>query len=225
MNQDETSRSTSHPRPVRKRNPDESKKRILDSAERAFALRGFDGARLRDIAQDAGVHHALVHHYFTDKRGLFEEVLLRGMSLLADLQTFRLSPGRPLRENLQRVVDPLYDFFADNRNLLRVIEGGLRDKDSVPFEVAANILGNVGKPLVEQLATEIEGARQRSEMRADMPVTTIMRYGLSVIMSPFIVGSGLSNALGLPRASQIERDEAKRQIVELLAGALANVPS
>ena len=76
MNQDETSRSTSHPRPVRKRNPDESKKRILDSAERAFALRGFDGARLRDIAQDAGVHHALAVQDEAEKQWQWLEATL-----------------------------------------------------------------------------------------------------------------------------------------------------
>ena len=68
-------------RAPRKRNPDESRRRILDAAERAFALRGFGGARLRDIAQEAGVHHALVHHYYGDKRGLLQEVIQRGLNV------------------------------------------------------------------------------------------------------------------------------------------------
>src|SRR5882672_10874276 len=68
----------------RKRNPEESRRRILDAAERAFALRGFGGARLRDIAQEAGVHHALVHHYYGDKRGLLQEVIQRGLERMAE---------------------------------------------------------------------------------------------------------------------------------------------
>jgi hypothetical protein len=48
-------------RAPRKRNREQSRARILDAAESAFANRGFDGARLRDIAQAASVHHALVH--------------------------------------------------------------------------------------------------------------------------------------------------------------------
>ena len=65
MDQDESdeieeSDTTQVRRPPRRRNPDASRRRILDAAERAFALRGFGGARLRDIAQEAGVHHALV---------------------------------------------------------------------------------------------------------------------------------------------------------------------
>ncbi len=43
-------------RQARKRDPEETQRRILDAAERAFALRGFGGARLRYIAQEAGVH-------------------------------------------------------------------------------------------------------------------------------------------------------------------------
>lgn len=225
MNQDETSPHSPFQRPTRKRNPDESKKRILDAAERAFALRGYDGARLRDIAQDAGVHHALVHHYFTDKRGLFTEVLSRGMAQLSEFQGLTVQPGEPLRDNVERVITPLYDFFADNRNLLRVIEGGLRDQQSVPFELTSNVLGGAGRPVIERLAGEMEGAQRRGEMRHDLPVRAIMRYSLSMIMAPFMVGSGLSSALGLPSVQTTERHDAKQQLVDLLTGALSCAPS
>src|ERR1044071_7462769 len=80
---DNESETTQLSRPPRRRNPEESRRRILDAAERAFALRGFGGARLRDIAQEAGVHHALVHHYYGDKRGLLQEVLNRGLERMS----------------------------------------------------------------------------------------------------------------------------------------------
>lgn len=225
MNQDETSPHSPFQRPTRKRNPDESKKRILDAAERAFALRGYDGARLRDIAQDAGVHHALVHHYFTDKRGLFTEVLARGMTQLSEFSGLTVQAGEPLRDNVERVVGPLYDFFADNRNLLRVIEGGLRDQESVPFELTSNVLGGAGRPVVERLIGEMEGAQRRGEMRPDLPVRAIMRYGLSMLLAPFMMGTGLSSSLGLPPVQPGERSDAKEQLIDLLTGALSCVPS
>src|SRR5262245_20632140 len=80
---DSETETTQLSRPPRRRNPEESRRRILDAAERAFALRGFGGARLRDIAQEAGVHHALVHHYYGDKRGLLQEVISRGLSRIS----------------------------------------------------------------------------------------------------------------------------------------------
>lgn len=51
-------------------NPD-TREAILDSARRAFADKGFDGASIRGIATGAGVDPALVHHYFGTKNELF----------------------------------------------------------------------------------------------------------------------------------------------------------
>lgn len=44
---------------------------ILAAAREQFAERGFDGATVRQIAADAGVDPALVHHYFGTKEQLF----------------------------------------------------------------------------------------------------------------------------------------------------------
>ena len=44
---------------------------ILDAAIRVFADHGYHGSRVGDIAEDAGVAHGLLYHYFSSK----EEVL------------------------------------------------------------------------------------------------------------------------------------------------------
>ena len=49
--------------------------KILRSARDQFSARGYDGASVRQIANDAGVDPALVHHYFGTKEKLFHAVL------------------------------------------------------------------------------------------------------------------------------------------------------
>jgi AcrR family transcriptional regulator len=56
---------------------DGSKQKLLASAERLFAERGFNGVSVRDIASVAGVNSALVAYYFGNKRGLLTAVYLR----------------------------------------------------------------------------------------------------------------------------------------------------
>ena len=206
---------------IRRRNPELSKKRILDAAESAFSSRGFGGARLRDIAQQAGVHHALVHHYFCDKRGLFEEVLRRGLTRIAELNEVRVGSGAPISQMMQRIVSPLYDFFADNRDLLRTIEGALRDREGVPFEVASSILASHFQPLIRQLQAEIDAAQSRGEVRNDLSSRSLMLYGLCTLMTPFSLGAGLSQTLGLPRPGSGVREVAKAELVALLGAAMA----
>jgi AcrR family transcriptional regulator len=48
---------------------------ILVSAREIFAERGYDGASIRQIATDAGVDPALVHHYFGTKESLFRATI------------------------------------------------------------------------------------------------------------------------------------------------------
>jgi AcrR family transcriptional regulator len=50
---------------------------ILDAAVRVFARSGYHGARVSDIAREAGIAYGLVYHYFTNKEeilgAIFEE--------------------------------------------------------------------------------------------------------------------------------------------------------
>lgn len=55
---------------------------ILDAAEAVFAARGFDAAKMDDIARAARVSRALLYIYFKDKRELQFALCLRGLDLL-----------------------------------------------------------------------------------------------------------------------------------------------
>jgi TetR/AcrR family transcriptional regulator len=60
-----------------KRDPQRTKKRILEAALREFASKGFAGARIDDIARRARVNKRMLYHYFGDKRDLYREVVGR----------------------------------------------------------------------------------------------------------------------------------------------------
>ena len=47
----------------------------MTAAERHFAERGFEAARLEDIAADVGIRRAAIFYYFRDKEQLYAAVL------------------------------------------------------------------------------------------------------------------------------------------------------
>ncbi len=55
----------------------QTRKRILDAAEQIFYRKGFDGARVDEIAEEAGVNKALIYYYFESKKALLEELVNR----------------------------------------------------------------------------------------------------------------------------------------------------
>ncbi len=63
-----------------------SKDRILHAAEEIFARKGYDGARVDEIAQKAGVNKALIYYYFKSKEEILHALIHHTVNdLLAEL--------------------------------------------------------------------------------------------------------------------------------------------
>ena len=56
-------------------NEKDIQKNILNAATKDFIAKGKSGARMQEIADEAGVNKMLLHYYFKTKELLFEEVL------------------------------------------------------------------------------------------------------------------------------------------------------
>src|SRR3954470_11546495 len=89
-----------------------TKARLLDAGEREFAASGFAGARLRQIADSAGVQPALIHHYFVDKQGLYRAVLDRALLPTSAESWTLLGAGHDLEGLVTGFVDLLLRFYA-----------------------------------------------------------------------------------------------------------------
>ena len=57
---------------------------IIDAAERVIAAKGFDLAKMEEIARDARVSRALVYTYFKDKSDLYFAICERALKLLRE---------------------------------------------------------------------------------------------------------------------------------------------
>src|SRR5467141_4608362 len=76
---------------------------LLDAAVRVFAHKGFHTSRVGDIAEEAGVAHGLLYHYFSSKDEVLETIFRETWSdLLAEIDEIEASDA-PAREQLARV--------------------------------------------------------------------------------------------------------------------------
>jgi TetR/AcrR family transcriptional regulator len=57
---------------------------IIDAAERVIASKGFEAAKMEEIARDARVSRALVYTYFKDKTDLYFAICERALRLLRE---------------------------------------------------------------------------------------------------------------------------------------------
>ncbi len=113
--------------------------RILAAAQEEFARRGFDGARVDQIARRAGVNKQLLFYYFHSKRGLFHAVLSQVAGQIEGAFAGPTpSAGRPLKR-LRDALEVQFDFFAHHPELVTLL-AQTGQADARPFGPAINRL-------------------------------------------------------------------------------------
>ncbi|WP_410615613.1 TetR/AcrR family transcriptional regulator [Amycolatopsis sp. lyj-109] len=83
----------------RQRDPERTRRLILEAAGAEFAAKGYAGARIAAIAARAGVNQQLISYYFDGKEGLY-----RAMSEgWGQRQSELMAPDLPLSEQVRRM--------------------------------------------------------------------------------------------------------------------------
>ena len=86
-----------------------------------FARRGYHGARVGDIAEEAGVAHGLLYHYFSSKEEVLETVFRENWRQLLDALHRVEASDEPADEQLLGVVKILLRSWRNDPDLVRVM--------------------------------------------------------------------------------------------------------
>jgi TetR/AcrR family fatty acid metabolism transcriptional regulator len=99
----------------------DKRRTLLAAAVRVFAKRGYHAARVGDIAEEAGVAHGLLYHYFNSKEEVLETIFRDTWTdLLAAVREVELS-GEEAREQLRQVAAILLRSWRRDPDLVRVL--------------------------------------------------------------------------------------------------------
>ena len=82
----------------------DTEQRILQAARSVFMRRGTSGARMQEIAAEAGVNQALLHYYFRSKQRLAEAVFLEAAGQLVPLVVRLLSSDASIETKIEQFV-------------------------------------------------------------------------------------------------------------------------
>ena len=97
----------------------EDKRRlILDAAVRVFARKGYHTSRVGDIAEEAGVAHGLLYHYFRSKEELVMAFYVRTAEEARDIIPAEMERSRDLRKRILSIIDLKLQQFEQHRRLM-----------------------------------------------------------------------------------------------------------
>jgi TetR/AcrR family fatty acid metabolism transcriptional regulator len=158
---------------------------ILDAAVRVFAHRGFHTSRVGDIANEAGVAHGLLYHYFSSKDEVLETIFRENWSLLVERILAVEDSGEPARDQLRHVAAILLRTWRHQPDVVRVI---VREIARSP-EIQERI-GELVKP-IDSIRRIIERGRQSGEFRAELNprLAAVTFYGgIDEILTAWVLG-------------------------------------
>lgn len=137
--------------------------RILDTAERLFAERGFTETSLRMLTREANVNLAAVHYHFGSKERLFVEVVSRIVAPVNEERMTRFdaidaAPGAPdLEETLRAFLEPALALTANRDERAEQIRRLMSRLQSQKWEVHAEFC-ELFRDVVERFSGLVERA-------------------------------------------------------------------
>jgi AcrR family transcriptional regulator len=172
------------PPPRRRRDPETARAEILDAAERLLVERPPDAVGLKDVAEAAGVSHALVSHYFGTYDELVEHVLVRRIRTLRAETLARLAEPRAMADT-ERLLDVLFTALEDplyvRLSLWALAAERPLGRDSLPFrEQGLRILAEAVTERITRERPDLPAGPLRERVELALCLANSTAYGYTV---------------------------------------------
>lgn len=166
-----------------KRNGRNNKRVILKTAERLFAEKGFDGARVDEIASEADVNKALIYYYFDSKEDILESLLNSLLSDFIDLVANLPAAEYDFEDEevVNEILNNMLDFVINKRDILKVAL-----TESLKSDSKQSIVFKIGEVMMSKEIEEVKKSYRKegfdfSEDKAQWIVTEFFTGFLPMI--------------------------------------------
>lgn len=213
----------STPQPVQ-RNPDRTRRRILQAAIRLFANHGFHAVSVDQIVGKARVNKRMVYHYFGSKDALFEAALSEVYQRIESIEFHAVERGRSPREKLSRLLESYFEFLDAEPEFTRLLQWENLEKGRHLTKENHLLTKN---PFLARFRTIVEDGVTGGEFRRDLDVTHLMIHfiGLCFIYhsNRFSLSQSLELDLGDPKVKERGLNQVLRLVFDGIAadGAVA----
>ncbi len=202
---------------VKKSKDKGAEERILAAARKVFTTKGMAGARMQDIADEAGINKALLHYYFRDKDKLFETIFLdEAQRFFPKINTI-FSSEAPLFVKIENFVNEYIDEMLENPYLPWFVMNELhRDPDQFIYKMWGK--DNLPKPgkFLEQMEKEIK----KGTIKRISPLHLLMNL-LSMTIFPFVARPMITRNLGLSDLQfKQAMEQRKKEIPKFIIDAI-----
>jgi AcrR family transcriptional regulator len=178
---------------VKMKKDSSTEQKILDAARKVFVRKGMAGARMQDIADEAGINKALLHYYFRNKEMLFEVIFAEAANVLFPKINKIFESDDPLFVKLENFVANYIDVVLENPYLPLFV---LNEINQDPRRFISKILGEKNTLRPQKFLEQIEREVKKGVIKRISPVQLLMNL-ISMTIFPFVAQPMFQINLGL----------------------------
>ena len=182
--------------------------KIFDAARKVFYQRGYEGARMQEIADEAGINKAMLHYYYRSKDKLFQKVFQAGIKEVMP-QIFGIMGNEiPLFEKIRAAIAFYHDTFRKNPHLPMFV---IHEMQQHPDRFR-DFMAEMQPRIPEIFLTQINEAVQSGKLRPITPQHLIVSI-LSMSMYPFIAKGMISIVMNMDESRFNEFIDEREELV------------
>ena len=178
---------------------EDKRRQLLDAAVRVFARKGYHASRVGDIAEEAGVAHGLLYHYFESKDQVLEAVFHENWSLLVARIESVEETDEPAADQIRHIAAIVLRTWLHLPDVVRVV---IQEFGRSP-ELGERI-GELTLP-IDALQRVIARGIERGEFRKDVDpafAATVVYGSIDELLTAWVLGRLPSDEEAVARAEQ-----------------------
>ena len=129
-----------------------TEEKIFNAARIVFQKKGFAGARMQEIANEAGINKAMLHYCFKNKQLLFEAVFMKAFSQLAPQVNLIFSSTESIFDKIRQFTYSYISFVIEHPFLPQFI---VQEMNNNP-EFVMQFLNHENRPNPNLMIAQIE---------------------------------------------------------------------
>src|SRR5258708_2239782 len=162
-----------------------TEEKILAAAKKVFIAKGMYGARMQDIADEAGINKALLHYYFRSKEKLFEVIFMEAAEKLFPKINSIFESDIPLFQKIEDFCEEYISVMIENPYLPLFV---LNEISQDPENFLNRIWGKRNLPRPQKFLDQIGKEVRKGTIKKISPLHLLMNL-ISMSIFPFVAKS------------------------------------
>lgn len=189
-----------------------TEERILAAARKVFLNKGMDGARMQDIADEAGINKALLHYYFRSKDKLFEQIFFEVATEFLPKVFAILESNATLFQKIERFCEEYISQLIRTPYVPIFI---LNEINRQPQAFLKKVLGT-NKPPLQIVLLQIELEVKARVIKPINPIQLLLNV-VSLCLFPFVARPMVEHITGINNKQfQMLMEQRKKEVSVLI---------